>query len=142
MNAILQFLNTWEYLIKIITVVAIFICSTILIVKEVKWLIDAIFITLDARSEKDLAKNQFQNFQIQNFQNAKNANNLNPNIPTDYNKHLDSLCEIFEENIKKSNDIIGSSKRIICKICVELAIFSIVTFSCGAGLISFFLAGN
>ena len=137
MNAILQFLSTWEYLIKIITVVAIFICSTVLIIKDMKWLIDTIFITLDARSEKDLAKNQFQN-----FQNAKNANNLNPNIPTDYNKHLDSLCEIFEENIKKSNYIIGSSKRIICKICVELAIFSIVAFSCGAGLISFFLAGN
>ena len=137
MNTILQFLSTWEYLIKMITVVAIFICSTVLIVKDMKWLIDVIFITLDARSEKDLAKYQFQN-----FQNAKNANNLNPNIPTDYNKHLDSLCEIFEENIKKSNDIIGSSKRIICKICVELAIFSIVAFSCGAGLISFFLAGN
>ena len=137
MNAILQFLSTWEYLIKMITVVAIFICSTVLIIKDMKWLIDAIFITLDAKSEKDLAKDQFQN-----FQNAKNANSLNPNIPANYNKHLDSLCEIFEENIKKSNDIIGSSKRIICKICVELAVFSIVTFSCGAGLISFFLTGN
>ena len=137
MNTILQFLNTWEYLIKTITVVAIFICSTILIVKEVKWLIETLWITQNAVSERDLAKNQFQN-----FQNAKNANNLNPNIPTDYNKHLDSLCEIFEENIKKSNDIIGSSKRIICKICVELAIFSIAAFSCGAGLISFFLSGN
>ena len=137
MNTILQFLNTWEYLIKTITVVAIFICSIILIVKEVKWLIETLWITQNAVSERDLAKNQFQN-----FQNAKNANNLNPNIPTDYNKHLDSLCEIFEENIKKSNDIIGSSKQIICKICVELAIFSIVAFSCGAGLISFFLTGN
>ena len=137
MNAILQFLSTWEYLIKIVTVVAIFICSTALIVENMKWLIDAIFITLDARSEKDLAKDQFQN-----FQNAKNANSLNPNIPENYNKHLDSLCEIFEENIKKSNDIIGNFKRIICKICVELAIFSIVAFSCGAGLISFFIAGN
>ena len=137
MNAILQFLGTWEYLIKIITVVAIFVCSTVLIIKDMKWLIDVIFITLDAKSERDLAKNQFQN-----FQNVKNANNLNPNIPADYNKHLDSLCGIFEENIKKSNDIIGSSKRIICKICVELAIFSIAAFSCGAGLISFFLAGN
>ena len=137
MNAILQFLSTWEYLIKITTVVAIFICSTVLITKDMKLLIDAIFITLDARSEKDLAKNQFQN-----FQNVKNENNLNPNIPTDYNKHLDSLCKIFEENINKSNDIIGTLKRIICKICVVLAIFSIVSFSCGAGLISFFLAGN
>ena len=137
MNTILQFLNTWEYLIKTITVVAIFICSTVLIIKDMKWLIDTIFITLDAKSEKDLAKDQFQN-----FQNAKNANNLNPNIPSDYNKHLDSLCGIFEENINKSNDIIESSKRIICKICVELAIFSIAAFSCGAGLISFFLTGN
>lgn len=137
MNAILQFLSTWEYLIKIVTVVAIFICSTILIVKEVKWLIETLWVTQNAVSERDLAKNQFQN-----FQNAKNANNLNPNIPTDYNKHLDSLCKIFEENIKKSNDIIGSSKRIICKICVELVIFSIAAFSCGAGLISFFLTRN
>ena len=137
MNTILQFLNTWEYLIKTVTVVAIFICLTILVVKNVKWLIEMVFTTWNAVSEQHLARIQFQN-----FQNAKNANNLNPNIPTDYNKHLDSLCEIFEENIKKSNDIIESSKRIICKICVELAIFSILAFSCGAGLISFFLAGN
>lgn len=137
MNAILQFLNTWEYLIKTVTVVAIFICSIILIVKNVKWLIEMVFTTWNAVSEQNLAK-----LQLQNFQNMKNANGLNPHTPKDFNKHLDSLGKNFAESVEILDDIIGRSKQIIRKICIELVIFSITAFSCGAGLISFFLARN
>lgn len=137
MNTILQFLNTWEYLIKIVTTVTVFICSIILIVNNVKWLIEMVFITWSAVSEQNLAK-----LQLQNFQNMKNANDSKPFTPKNFNDHLDSLGKKFEENVGILDDIIGRSKRIIRKICIELAIFSITAFSCGAGLISFFLSGN
>lgn len=137
MNAILQFLNTWEYLIKIVTTVTILTCSTILIVKNVKWLIEMVFTTWNAVSEQNLAR-----IQLQNLQNMKNANNLNPSTSKNFNKHLDSLGKNFEESVGILNAVIGNSKRIIRKICIELVAFSIVAFSCGAGLISFFLAGN
>lgn len=137
MNAILQFLDTWEYLIKIVTIVAIFICSIILIVKNVKWLIELVFTTWNAVSEQNLAK-----LQLQNLQNMKNANNLNQYAPKDFDKHLDSLGKTFEESVEILNAIIKSSRHFIRRICIKLVIFSIAAFSCGAGLISFFLAGN
>lgn len=137
MNAILQFLNTWEYLIKTVTVVAIFICSTILVVKNVKWLIEMVFTTWNAVSEQNLAR-----IQLQNLQNVKNTNNLNPNTSKNFNKHLNSLEKNLEESVGVLNTIIGNSKQVIRRICLELAIFSITAFSCGAGLISFFLTGN
>lgn len=137
MNTILQFLSTWEYLIKIVTVVVIFICSIILMIKNVKWLIEMVFTTWNAVSEQNLSR-----IQLQNFQNMKNANNLNPNTSKSFNKSLDSLGKNFEESVGILNNVIGSSKQIIRKIRIELVVFSIAAFSCGAGLISFFLAGN
>lgn len=134
MNAILQFLNTWGYLIKIVTVVIIFICSIILIVKDVKWLIDVVVIIRDATFERGFAR-----LSLQNFQNMKNTNNLNSK---DFNEHLDLIGKNFEDSLEISNSIIETSKQFGRKICIKLAIFSIVAISCGAGLISFFLTGN